>query len=210
MKRNWTRHEALRLGVASLLAIFGLAGCNGGNDQKTPEAGTASQGKTADAVKPATAGKKTIRVGLVLDTGGVDDKSFNAAAKAGLDKAKAELHLSDADARMVESRDASVYKQNLSAFASQGFDVVFAVGYKMEDAMKEVAAQFPNVKFAVVDGSAPAGAANCSALQFREEQGTFLAGYLAASVSKTHTIGFVGGEKGALIGKFEAGRGLIG
>ncbi len=82
---------------------------------------------------------------------------------------------------------------------------MFAVGYKMEDALKEVAAQFPNVKFAIVDGSAPEGAQNCSALQFKEQEGTFLAGYLAALVSKTHTIGFVGGEQGALIGKFEAG-----
>lgn len=208
MKRNWTRHEALRLGAASLLAIFSLTGCNGGSggkDEKTPGTGATSPGNSADIVNPATSGKKSFRVGLVLDTGGVDDKSFNAAAKAGLDKAKAELHLSDADAHLIESRDASVYKQNLSAFASQGCDIVFAIGYKMEDAMKEVAAQFPNVKFAIVDGNAPPGAANCSALQFREEQGTFLAGYLAASVSKTHTIGFVGGEQGALIGKFEAG-----
>ena len=75
----------------------------------------------------------------------------------------------------------------------------------MEDALKEVAPQFPNVKFAIVDGAAPDGASNCASLKFREEQGTYLAGFLAASMSKTKKIGFVGGEEIPLIKKFEAG-----
>lgn len=150
-------------------------------------------------------GTPPFRAALVLDTGGVDDKSFNAAAYAGLQRAKTELKLGDNDVSMVESKSYADYKTNLSAFAGQGYSIVFAVGYKMEDALKEVAPQFPKVKFAIVDGNAPAGAPNCAALQFSEEQGTFLAGFLAGSVSKTHKLGFVGGEDIPLIRKFEAG-----
>lgn len=203
---DWTRRRTLQWLAVSALAFAGLAGCNnnGGDQKAASDSGASSAGKPG-ATTPSTGGGKSVRAAIVLDTGGIDDKSFNAAAVAGLNQAKAEFHLSDNDARWVESKDPSEYKQKLSAFASQGYDVVFAVGYKMEDALKEVAAQFPNVKFAIVDGSAPEGAQNCSALQFKEQEGTFLAGYLAALVSKTHTIGFVGGEQGALIGKFEAG-----
>jgi basic membrane protein A len=138
---------------------------------------------------------------MVLDTGGVDDKSFNAAAWAGLQRAEKEL---GAEVKYVESKTEADYKTNLTTFANQDYDIVFAVGYKLEDALKEVAPQFPNVKFALVDGPAP-DAPNCAALQFKEEQSSFLAGFLAASVSKTKTIGFVGGENIPLIKKFEAG-----
>jgi basic membrane protein A len=138
----------------------------------------------------------------VLDTGGVDDRSFNAAAWAGVQRAKAQLGV---DGRYVESKSEADYKTNLTQYANQGYDVIFAVGYKMEDALKEVAPQFPKIKFAIVDGNAPSGAPNCAALQFKEQEGTFLAGYLAASMSKTKKIGFVGGEKIDLIEKFEAG-----
>lgn len=191
-----TRRHLLGTAVG-VLALMGLAGCNGAGEKPT----NTDTGKAPTPPTPA----KTVKVGLVLDTGGVDDKSFNAAAKAGLDRAKDELHLPESDARLVESRDASVYKQNMGVFASQDFDVVFAIGFAMEGALKETAAQFPNVKFAIVDGNAPEGAANCASLQFKEEQGAYLAGFLAASVSKTHNIGFVGGMEIPLIKKFQAG-----
>ena len=201
MKSN--RQWAWRVVGMGLLAVVGLAGCGGkGGDQTT---GGSTPASTPTATANAKTDSKSVRAAVVLDTGGIDDKSFNAAAVAGLNQAKADLKLSENDARYVESKDPSEYKQKLSTFASQGYSVVFAVGFKMEDALKEVAAQFPDTKFAIVDGNAPEGAANCSALQFKEEQGAFLAGFLAASMSKTHTIGFVGGEEIPLIKKFQAG-----
>ena len=189
-------YRVAKFGV--LAAIVALAGC-----LSTPPQGgvNATPGTTPPA---GGVSGKPFRAALVLDTGGVDDKSFNAAAYAGLTKAKTELGLGDKGAAMVESKTPSDYKSNLTNYATQGYDVVFAVGFKMQDALKEVAPQFPNVKFAIVDGSDPKEP-NCSALQFKEEQGCFLAGFLAASMSKTKKIGFVGGEEGDLIKKFEAG-----
>ena len=184
--------------IAGLALSIVLSGC------ATPPNSAGAPGATNGNAPSGVPAKKAFRAALVLDTGGVDDKSFNAAAYAGLKKAETELGLGKDGIAMVESKTASDYKSNLTNFATQGYDVVFAVGFKMQDALKEVAPQFPNVKFAIVDGSDPKEP-NCSALQFKEEQGTFLAGFLAASVSKTKKIGFVGGEEIDLIKKFEAG-----
>ncbi|HEV2471511.1 MAG TPA: BMP family ABC transporter substrate-binding protein [Chthonomonadales bacterium] len=167
--------------AASLLPAAWLSGC-------TPGA-------------PAKAGKIDVRAALVLDTGGVDDKSFNANAWAGMQRA---IQGGGVEGKYVESRTPSDYETNLTQFAAQGYDIIFAVGYKMQDAVKAVAPQFPDIKFVLVDGAAP-NLPNCASLLFREEQGSYLAGFLAASMTKTHKIGFVGGEQIPLIRKFEAG-----
>ena len=192
---HFSRRIALFSGI---ILTAGLSGCL--SSPKNAGNGAPSNARVPGG-SPTT---KSFRAALVLDTGGVDDKSFNAAAYAGLKKAENDLALGKDGVAMVESKAASDYKSNLTNFASQGYDVVFAVGFKMQDALKEVAPQFPNVKFAIVDGADPKEP-NCSALQFKEEQGTFLAGFLAAALSKTKKIGFVGGEEIDLIKKFEAG-----
>ncbi|HLK61312.1 MAG TPA: BMP family ABC transporter substrate-binding protein [Chthonomonadaceae bacterium] len=206
--RTITRRTLLGLGAA--LAAVGLAGCPGPPEEnkgaETPgsSGAPATPGTNGGAATTDKSGKK-IKVALVFDLGGPDDKSFNASANNGLMKAKADLGLSDADVKTVESKNAADYKINMTNFATQNFDLIIAVGFNMANAMKEVAPQFPNVKFAIVDADAPEGAANCVGLKFQEEQGSFLAGFLAASMSKTKKIGFVGGMEGPLIGKFEAG-----
>lgn len=169
------------------LALLILAGCG-----ETGEKAGPSGAETA--VKP-------IRAAVVTDAAGIDDKSFNASAWEGLKRAEAELGV---EKKYLESREQSDYATNLSTLAEQGNDLVFAVGYLMEDALKEVAPKHPNTKFAIIDGSAPSEP-NCLSLKFREEEGCFLVGYLAGRMSKTGAIGFVGGMEGALIKKFEAG-----
>lgn len=186
-------------GALTALFALGLAGCVGTTNDAAPP-------KTLTPTQPGTtAAGKSVRAALVLDTGGVDDKSFNASAWAGAQKAQKELGMSESDIKYIETKADADFKTNLTTFATQNYDVVIAIGYKMKDALKEVAPQFPNIKFAIVDESAPEGTTNCKGIRFKEEQGTFLAGYLAASMSKTKKIGFVGGQEGDLIGKFEAG-----
>lgn len=194
-----TRKQVLILMGATLTAP--LAGCSksesGGNSGGATPA--PSEGKSAS--KPNAIPGDMMRVALVLDKGGPDDKSFNAAAHEGLMKAKHDFGVEDHE---TVSKDASDYKTNLTTFANQGFDLVFAVGFAMEQDLKDVAPQFPGIKFAIADGNAP-DLPNCAALQFKEEQGCFLVGFLAASMTKTKTIGFVGGMQIPLIEKFEAG-----
>jgi len=170
-----------------LLCILGTPACNSKNN--------------ADAGGPTASGVKPIKAAMVTDMGGIDDQSFNAAAWAGLQKAKAEHKI---EGRFLESREQADYVTNLSSLAQQGYDIVFAVGFMMQDALAQVAPANPNTKFAIIDGDAPS-APNCVALKFREEEGCFLAGYLAGKMTKTGAIGFVGGVESPLITKFEVG-----
>jgi basic membrane protein A and related proteins len=182
--------------ILAALMIVSLLGCGPKNEGATTAAGTSSGGSSG------------IRAAMVTDTGGIDDQSFNAGSWAGLKRAEAEKIIDKP--RFLESREQSDYKTNLSTLAEQGYNVVIAVGFLMEDALKDVAPSKPDTKFAIIDGSAPTGAdgkvlPNCVSLKFREEEGSFLAGYLAGKMTKTGAIGFVGGMDTPLIKKFEVG-----
>ncbi len=157
--------------------------------------------KAADPKASGKAEPKKLRIGLVTDAAGIDDGSFNMSAWEGLKKAKAEAQI---ETKYLESHEQADYKTNLSGLAEQGYDLVFAVGFLMEDALKEVAAAYPNTKFAIIDGSAP-DSPNCVSLKFREQEGCFLAGYLAGRMSKSKAIGFVGGLESPLMKRFEVG-----
>ncbi len=152
----------------------------------------------------AVAGKG-IRVGLVFDIGGKNDKSFNTAAFRGLERAKAELGI---QAEYIEPSEGADRESALRNFAARGVDLVIGVGYIFGPDLERLAAQFPNVKFAGID-YAPSpdfkGLPNLAALKFREHEGSFLVGAIAGLVTRTKTVGFVGGMKIPLIRKFEAG-----
>lgn len=166
-----------------------LFGCNG-------DAGSSGSGGS-------TAGNsdgKSLKVGLVFDSGGKGDKSFNDSAFAGVERAKAELGIEE---KTVDSRQEKDYEPNLTAMAEQGFNVVVAVGLAQKNAVEAVAPKFPDTRFALID--AESDLPNVRNLVFTEEQGSFLAGYAAGLATKTNKIGFVGGMKVALIEKFEAG-----
>lgn len=204
MNRRLSSHFRIRLALAALACLGG--GC--GPSKPAGETAATPAPVTPAPTAPATG--SSVRAAIVLQTGGVDDHAFNAAVVSGLHQAQKELALNDSDAKYIESRDASDYKTNLTNFASQNFDIIFAAGYALQSALGEVAPQFPNSHFAIVDAPAPTDAAgkpmsNCLGLLFREEEGSFLVGYLAASVSKTKKIGFVGGMHIPVSEKVEAG-----
>jgi len=152
--------------------------------------------KQAVQTKPAK-----FRAAVVTDVGGIGDLSFNAMAWSGLQRAGKDLGI---DVKFLESKEQADYALNLRKFAEQGYDLVFAVGFLMEDAVKENAPKFPKTKFAIIDGNAPK-LPNCASLKFREDEGSFLAGALAGAMSRTGKIGFVGGMEVDLIKKFECG-----
>lgn len=142
------------------------------------------------------------RVGVVVSEGGLNDQSFNASAWKGAQQAQKELGVQIQAAQSMEGP--SVYTRNLRSFAQQKYDLVFAVGYPFIDAVNQVVPEFKDVKFVLIDADAPK-ANNAISLKFKEEDGSFLCGALAAGMSKTGRIGFVGGMHGPLITKFEDG-----
>lgn len=173
-------------------SLFGLAviGCSGGsNSSSSSTTGTAGN----------NSGKKMV-VGIVFDSGGLGDKSFNDSANRGLQKAVTDYGI---DPKTIESKSKSDYETNLDTLAENGVDLVVAVGGDMKDAVQTVAPKHPDVKFALIDDSVDAP--NVRSIKFTEEQGSFLAGYLAGLMTKTNKIGFVGGEEIPLIKKFEVG-----
>jgi basic membrane protein A len=149
----------------------------------------------------AAAPTKAFRVGLVFDVGGKGDRSFNDSAYEGLQRAKDEFSIQISDFEPGQDADREV---GLRKLADRGYDMVVGVGFLFTDAIRSVAADYPNVHFVLIDGRLE-GFENVASLVFRENEGSFLVGALAAMKSTTHTLGFVGGMDVPLIHKFEAG-----
>src|SRR6266513_2413730 len=157
-----------------ILATTVVAACGG-----TPGSG----GTTASPTPTA----RQLQVGLVTDVGGLNDKSFNQAANTGRLQAEKDLGL---QTQVIESKKQEDYVPNLTTFAQQNYDLVIAVGFLMQNAAWTVAKQFPNVKFAIIDG-APANAAgntenlpNVANLFFKEQEAGYLVGVIAATMAK--------------------------
>jgi basic membrane protein A and related proteins len=132
-------------------------------------------------------GGSSIKVGLVTDVGGLNDKSFNALANQGRLDAQSQLGVQTS---VIESKKQEDYVPNLTTFAQQNYDLVIAVGFLMTNATWTVAKQFPNIKFAIIDG-APANAKgdtenlpNVANLFFKEQEAGYLVGVIAATMAK--------------------------
>lgn len=155
---------------------------------------------TAGIATGAVAAPK-LRVAMVTDVGGLGDQAFNDTAYKGLKQAQKELGV---DIAVVESKEVADYETNLRTLADLGYNLVFAVGFLMTDAVKAVAAAYPDTKFCIIDGEI-GNLPNVVGALYKEEEAAFLAGALAAKMTKTKTIGFVLGMKVPLLEKFEAG-----
>ncbi|MBA3538613.1 MAG: BMP family ABC transporter substrate-binding protein [Deltaproteobacteria bacterium] len=154
---------------------------------------------------PARKPGSGLRVGLVFDIGGKNDKSFNEAAWRGLERARTELGV---DVEYTEPSEGADRETALRRMAAGGFDLVIGVGFIFSSDLERLARAFPNVKFAGIDYSASGGVGtlpNLAGLQFREHEGSYVVGAIAGMLTRTRTVGFVGGMKIPLIRKFEAG-----
>ncbi|HOQ40282.1 MAG: BMP family ABC transporter substrate-binding protein [Fervidobacterium sp.] len=132
---------------------------------------------------------------MVTDTGGLGDKSFNDGTWAGIERAAKELKV---EAKVVMSLEQSDYIPNLTKAAEEVLKekdggIVFAVGFMMQDALEKVAKQYPAVYFAAIDFEPSSVLPNVIGFLFKEQEAAFLVGYLAAAMTKTGKVGFVGG-----------------
>ncbi|HEY8562021.1 MAG TPA: BMP family ABC transporter substrate-binding protein [Pyrinomonadaceae bacterium] len=148
-----------------------------------------------------------IRVGIVFDIGGKNDRSFNAAAWEGVKRAEKDLPICLYD---VEPGNPTSIEPAMRAFAEKNFDLIVGVGFAQGPIMQKVANDYPNIKFAIVDGvifeaDGKTPKKNVASLVFREHEGSYLVGMIAAAKSKTGVLGFVGGMDIPLIHKFETG-----
>jgi len=150
--------------------------------------------------------KSKIKVGIVFDIGGKNDRSFNAAAWEGVRRAQKDF---DIVLRDVEPGNPTSIEPAMRAFAERNFDLIIGVGFAQGPIMQKVATDFPNIKFAIVDGvildKEGKPLSNVASLVFREHEGSYLVGMIAAQKSKTGILGFVGGMDIPLIHRFETG-----
>jgi basic membrane protein A len=165
------------------------AGC--GEDEDEPSGG--GSGTSTEEEQPA------IKVGLVTDIGGLNDRSFNQLANEGLERAKSELGV---EGRVLTSESDADYVPNLSTLAQQKYDLVIGVGFLMSDSINTVAKQFPDTNFAIIDfpqAGLKDKPANVRGLLFKENEAGYLVGYLAALYTKDkggdQVISSVGGQK---------------
>jgi basic membrane protein A len=176
--------------AAVLLCMAALVAAGCGSD--------GSSGGGSSASTPTATAKK-LKVGLVTDIGGLNDRSFNQLANEGLKRAASELGV---ETKVLPSKSNADYVPNLSTLAQRKFDLVIGVGFLMADAVDTVATKFPTTKFAVIDvdqSSLKHKPANVQGLLFSEQQSGYLAGYLAGLYTKDkggkQVIGSVGGQK---------------
>lgn len=147
------------------------------------------------------------RVGIVFDIGGKNDRSFNAAAWEGVKRAEKELNICLYD---VEPGNPTSIEPAMRAFAEKNFDLVVGVGFAQGPIMQKVAIDYPEVKFAIVDGvifekDGKTPKRNVASLVFREHEGSYLVGMIAAAKSRTGVLGFLGGMDIPLIHRFNKG-----
>jgi basic membrane protein A len=182
--------------LAAALAVlaFAAAGCGGGGGTTTGAAGGTTGGTSSG-------GASELKIGLVTDTGGVDDRGFNQFSIAGLKKAESELGV---QTRVYVSNSADDYVPNLQAAVQDGNDLVIAVGFLLGPSVAQVAQASPDTAFAGVDqffggdGCDEAGTCeqpNVTGLIYPTEQAGYLAGVVAAMVTKSKVVSTVGGKK---------------
>ena len=198
------RRRPVSLLILLTLCLCGLVAAGCGDDESSSSGGSGSSSSSSE---------KKIKVGLVTDIGGLNDRSFNQLANEGLERAKSELKV---DGRVLTSAKNSDYVPNLSSLAQQKYDIVIGVGFLMSDAIDTVAKKFPDTNFAIIDFSSAAlksKPTNVRGLLFKENEAGYLAGTLAGLYVKDkggdQVISSVGGQKippvDAYIAGYQAG-----
>ena len=139
---------------------------------------------------PAMAESKTVKIGMVTDVGGVNDKSFNQTSWEGLQALAAEDPTFEVN--YLESKTDADYQTNINTFIDEGYDLIICVGYMLADATKEAAEDNPEQMFAIID-DASIDLPNVACLMFAQEQASYLVGLVAGSVTESKTVGYVQG-----------------
>jgi len=182
--------RAIVIALTFAVGAFGVAACGSSDDSGGSSSGSSSSASSAPQ------GKK-IKVGLVTDIGGLNDRSFNQLANQGLQTAVKQLGV---DGRVLISKQNSDYIPNLTTLAQQKYDLIIGNGFLMADAVETAAKKFPQQKFAIIDYSPTlmkSKPTNVVGLPFKEQEAGYLVGYLAGLYAKDNggSVSSVGGQK---------------
>jgi len=187
--------------ILSLILILSLVftafvGCS------TPGADNTDNENNEKENESSEGSKSNLKIGMVTDTGGVSDASFNQSAWEGLEKVEEDFGIK---VSYKESSKDSDYAPNLETLLDEENELIFGVGYKMADAIAEEFKKNPDQKYAIIDFAYEETPENVVGVLFKAEQSSFLVGYIAGKMTETNKVGFIGGIKGAAIDSFDYG-----
>ncbi len=185
------KHSAWATAALAVSGIVVLAAC-GSSNSSAPSAGATSSSASAGSGSSAATTGKFLGC-MVSDTGGVDDRSFNAASWAGMQAAQAAN--SNITVKFSQSTSPGDYTPIINTFLSQKCNIIVTLGFAMGDATKASATAHPSQKFSIVDNSYKPTLPNVDALVFNTVQDAFLGGYLAAGMTKTGKVATFGGQE---------------
>lgn len=143
-----------------------------------------------------------MKVTLILDEGGVNDQSFNESAWSGALAAEKKYGV---EVSYIESKQESEYLANIESAIDLDSDLIIGVGFKLTDAILEASLAYPEQKFAIIDGTYDEIPSNVQSILFNEEQAGYSVGLIAAEMTKTNNIGFIGGFDVPSVNKFLIG-----
>lgn len=189
ISKSWTL-------VALLVILMLMAACvapapTTGGEQAAPAAGAEAAATAEEGEEAAAPAEAAIKIGLVTDVGRVNDRSFNQSAWTGVQNAAAALGLGEDDYKYIETQDAKDYADNIGQFIDAGYNVIVTVGFALGEATITAAKDNPDVYFIGVDQFQAEAIPNLVGLIFHEDHAGFLAGALAAHLTKSGTIAAV-------------------
>ena len=174
--------------VMALCMVFALCAC--GQTAAPAESAAPAEESAAPAEESAApaAPAEKVKIGMVTDVGGVNDKSFNQTSWEGLQALDPEVF----EVNYLESKTDADYQTNINTFIDEGYDLIICVGYMLADATREAAEANPDQLFAIID-DATIDLPNVACLMFAQEQASYLVGLVAGSVTESKTVGYVQG-----------------
>jgi basic membrane protein A and related proteins len=186
------KKRKMGLTMSLLLAVGTLLSACGTNDDSASEKGDSTS-------------EDKFTIAMITDTGGVDDRSFNQSAWEGIQAFGEENNLERGNEgyNYLQSQSDADYITNLNTLIRQDFDLIYGIGFLLQESIAEVADLRPEAQLAIVDAVVEKD--NVASITFKEHEGSFLVGVIAGLTTKTDQVGFVGGVDSTLIKKFETG-----
>lgn len=176
--------KLIALSASVIMSVSLITGCT--SKEETKEEGT----------------KSDLSVGIVLGEGSINDQSFNQSTWDGLQKAKKDFGI---DVKYLESKQESEYIQNIETLVDEDTDLIIGVGYQLKDAIQKSAENYPEINFAIMDETYEEIPANVVPVVFNEQEAAYLTGIIAAKMTKTNSVGFIGGQPAPGVVKYQYG-----
>ena len=181
--------KLIALGLATVMSASMLVGC----------------GAKSDSNASTDNGDKVFKVGMITDTGGVNDESFNQSTWKGFQDAQEKFGKDKLEIKYLESKQESDYIQNIETLMDEDTDLIIGVGYQLKDSIEESAKNYPEQKFAILDETYDTIQENVIPVVFKEEESAYLVGVMAAKMSKTNKVGFIGGLPAPSVVRYQYG-----